>query len=140
MVVDANVLLNAVNPATRNHDAAREWMDNALSGTAPVYIPWITLLAFIRISTSAAIFRVPMSVQAAMDHVDGLLAASPVVVPTADSQMSRQIREHFELTGTAGNLTNDAFLAALALQHGVPVVSYDNDFTRFPEVEWIKPG
>jgi predicted nucleic acid-binding protein len=43
-------------------------------------------------------------------------------------------------TGVAGNLVNDAHLAALAVEHRAEIVSYDNDFSRFPGVRWITPG
>lgn len=38
-----------------------------------------------------------------------------------------------------GNLVPDAQLAALAIEHGVPLVSADTDFARFDEVRWINP-
>ncbi|WP_227431950.1 PIN domain-containing protein [Cutibacterium modestum] len=34
-------------------------------------------------------------------------------------------------SGTAGNLTNDAHLAALALEFDATVVTFDRDFGRF---------
>lgn len=33
--------------------------------------------------------------------------------------------------GTAGNLTNDAHLAALAIEHNAEVGTFDRDFKRF---------
>ena len=41
--------------------------------------------------------------------------------------------------GTAGNLVNDAHLAALALEHGADIVSFDADFSRFEGVRWLTP-
>jgi len=38
----------------------------------------------------------------------------------------------------SGPLLTDAALAALALEHGAPVVSTDHDFSRFP-ADWINP-
>jgi predicted nucleic acid-binding protein len=42
-------------------------------------------------------------------------------------------------SGTAGNLTSDAHLAAVALQLGASVCSTDRDFERFSGVERINP-
>ena len=41
--------------------------------------------------------------------------------------------------GTAGNLTSDAHLAAMALELGASVCSTDADFGRFPGIERISP-
>jgi predicted nucleic acid-binding protein len=48
--------------------------------------------------------------------------------------------ELLESAGAGGNLVNDAHLAALALEHGADVVSFDRDFARFEGVRWIMPG
>jgi uncharacterized protein len=39
----------------------------------------------------------------------------------------------------AGNLVPDAQLAALALEHRVPVCSTDTYFARFRDLRWINP-
>jgi len=41
--------------------------------------------------------------------------------------------------GTAGNVVNDAHLAALALEYDGEVVTFDRDFGRFPGVRWRTP-
>ena len=41
--------------------------------------------------------------------------------------------------GVAGNLTTDAHLAALAIEHGATVLSFDRDFARFEGVRWTLP-
>lgn len=38
-----------------------------------------------------------------------------------------------------GNLVTDAHLAALAIEHGTTICSFDSDFARFPELRWINP-
>lgn len=140
MVVDANVLVYAFNSRSTHHRAAREWLETALSGSSPVLIPWISLLAFVRLSTSPRIFTKPLTVDVAMEEVATLLNAPSVRIPAADAGVAGVLRQNLTATGTGGNLTNDAFIAALAVQNGAAVVSFDNDFSRFPDVEWIKPG
>jgi hypothetical protein len=39
--------------------------------------------------------------------------------------------------GTAGNLTTDAHLAALAIEHGAELHSTDTDFARFAKLRWV---
>jgi predicted nucleic acid-binding protein len=41
--------------------------------------------------------------------------------------------------GTAGNLTTDAHLAALAIEYRAELVSTDTDFARFPGLRWFNP-
>ena len=43
-------------------------------------------------------------------------------------------------TGTAGNLTSDAHLAALAISLGATLVSCDADLGRFPALRWVNPA
>lgn len=139
-LVDANVLVYAVNPDAEHHRVANRWLDESLSGSSTVLLPWLSLMAFARISTHPAIFERPMSVDEAMDIVDAWLTRPTVVVPEPDHRHSARMRDLLVATGTGGNLVNDAHLAALALQHRASVISYDNDFDRFPGVRWERPA
>ncbi len=138
-LVDANVLLYAVNRDARHHEAARRWLDGALSGAGTVAFSWIALLAFVRLATKVGLFPSPLSVDAALDRVDAWLGAGPAVVvePTVDH--ARIVRRLLQAVGVGGNLINDAHLAALAIEHRCDVVSFDNDFGRFPSVSWEQP-
>lgn len=138
-LVDANVLLYAVNADAERHEASRRWLDGALSGGATVGFSWVALLAFVRLATKEGLFPRPLALDAAMDRVDAWLAAGPAVVvePTVDH--ARIVRRLLREVGVGGNLVNDAHLAALAVEHRADVVSFDNDFSRFPGVRWEPP-
>lgn len=138
-VVDANVLLQAVNAQAPDHMAAKRWLDGALSGGSAVGFPWVVLLAFISISTRAGIFPSPLTVEEALAVLDGWLAApaAHVVAPTA--RHASVLGDLLRQVGTAGNLTTDAHLAALAIEHRAQVVTFDADFARFPGVKWEWP-
>lgn len=138
-LVDANVLLYAVNRDAEHHESARRWLDGALSGEATVAFSWIALLAFVRLSTKVGLFPHPLTVPGAMDRVEAWLSAGPAVViePTVDH--ARILRGMLAEVGAGGNLVNDAHLAALAVAHRCAIVSYDNDFARFPGVTWERP-
>ncbi len=41
--------------------------------------------------------------------------------------------------GTGGNLTTDAYLAALAVEHQAELNSNDSDFSRFSGLRWRNP-
>jgi toxin-antitoxin system PIN domain toxin len=130
-LVDANVLLYAVNEDSQHHRAARGWLDAALGGATTVAWSWPVLLAFVRIATRPGIFARPLPVSTALDIVRGWLEApsSVVIEPTPHHLeiLATQLTE----TGAGGNLVSDAHLAALAIEHRATVVTFDRDFDRF---------
>jgi len=139
-LVDANVLLYAVNVDARHHDRSRRWLDEALSGRETVAFCWVALLAFVRLSTKAGLFPSPLSVHQAMDRVDAWLDASPAVLVEPTIEHSTVLRRLLATVGVGGNLVNDAHVAALAIEHRCEVISFDNDFGRFPGVRWRPPS
>ncbi|MGM0386440.1 MAG: type II toxin-antitoxin system VapC family toxin [Actinomycetota bacterium] len=133
-IVDANILIHAVNADSRHHDAARRWLDAALGGGDVVGLAWTALLAFVRLTTRPGMFPRPLPVEAALAQVDGWLAAPGAVVVHPTAEHARHLRELLGARGAGGNLVPDAHLAALALEHRARIVSYDADFTRFAGV------
>jgi toxin-antitoxin system PIN domain toxin len=138
-LVDANVLLYAVNTDARHHRDARRWLDGALSGGATVAFAWVALLAFVRLATRIDVFPSPLTIDDAMDRVDAWVSADPAVVIEPTTDHARVVRDLLRSTGVGGNLVNDAHLAALALEHRCQIVSYDRDFSRFEGVAWETP-
>lgn len=139
-LVDANVLLYAVNEDAVHHERSRRWLDSSLSGSETVGFAWVALLAFVRLSTRTGLFPSPLTSDQAVDRVQAWLGAPPAVVlhPTVDH--ARVLASLLEPRTTAGNLVNDAHLAALSIEHRCGIVSFDNDFSRFPQVRWSEPG
>ena len=138
-LVDANVLLYAVNTDAAHHERSIRWLDTALSGGDTVAFAWVALLAFVRLSTKVGLFPSPLSVDQAMDRVDAWLAATPAVVVEPTLDHGRILRTLLRELGSGGNLVNDAHLAALSIEHRCAIVSFDNDFDRFSGVSWHLP-
>ncbi len=138
-LVDANVLLYAVNTDAPYHDRARRFLDDALSGADTVAFAWIALLAFVRLTTKASLFPNPLTVEQAMGRIDAWLSAAPAVLLDPTPDHASVLRSLLISIGAGGNLVNDAHLAALAIEHRCTVVSFDNDFGRFPAVRWELP-
>jgi toxin-antitoxin system PIN domain toxin len=140
VIVDANVLLYAVDSTARHHESALAWLDPSLAGAEAVGLAWVALLAFIRISTNPSYFPSPMTVDEAVSQAESWLDAPAAVIahPTARhlAVMGGLLRE----AGTGGNLATDAHLAALAIEHRAEIVSYDRDFGRFSGVRHRLPG
>ncbi len=139
LLVDANVLLHAVNRSAHEHDVARAWLAGALGGREAVAFAWTVVLAFLRLSTHPAVFPRPLTGAEAADVAEAWLGASPAVTVEPTRQHLSLLRGLLERAGTAGNLVGDAHLAALALENGATVVSFDRDFARFEGVTLRRP-
>ncbi len=139
IVVDVNLLIYAVNQDSPDHPHAKSWLEKAICGTETVGLPWIVLLAFLRLTTRAGLFQKPLSVEAAFDVVDSWLRQPSVTVPEPTGRHLQTMRDLIAPLGTAGNLTSDAYLAALAIEHGAELCSTDNDFARFGRLRWRNP-
>jgi len=139
-IVDANVLLYAVNSASPQHAAAKAWLDDTLSGDTRVGLPWLSLLAFLRIATHPSVFARPLSVDQALGVVDGWCIAPNVVHPEPGHGFAARLAHTMTSGSAPGNLVNDAYLATLAVEHGAIVATFDRDFARFPEVTTVVPG
>jgi hypothetical protein len=139
-LVDANVLLYAINERSARHEAARRWLDEALGGDETVGFAWLVVLAFVRLSTHPAVFPRPLSTEEAIAVVEDWLAQPGAVVVEPTSGHVAVLGRLLSGAGTAGNLVNDAHLAALALEHSAEIVSFDADFSRFVGVRWRPPA
>lgn len=135
-LVDANVLLYAVNADSRHHRVARKWLDSNLSGAGDlVGFSTIVILAFLRISTRHGVFPGPLSVDEATRQVDEWVdAPTCLLVHPGPSHMSI-LGSLLRSVGTGGNLVSDAHLAALAIELDATVVTFDSDLSRFPGVK-----
>jgi toxin-antitoxin system PIN domain toxin len=138
-LLDVNLFLYAVDETSPRHDAAAAWVEAILSDTETLALAWTVLLAFVRLSTHPAVFVKPLGADEALDLVDEWLdqPCTTVVDPTA--RHSSIMRELLRSVGTAGNLTSDAHLATLAIEHGAELYSCDADFSRFPGLRWVNP-
>jgi len=139
-IVDANVLLHAVNKHSPNHGAARGWLDEAFARRQTIGFPWIVLLAFLRLSTQPAIFPSPLEPDVAAEVVEQWVTQPSAVIVQAGERHLALLKGLLGDIGTGGNLVNDAHIAALALEHGAEVVSFDGDFTRFAGVRRHQPA
>ena len=139
-IVDANVLLYAVNAASDHHGPSRAWLRSALNGRETIGVPWQVQLAFLRISTKVGLFPRPLAVPDALQILAEWTARATWTVPEPTARHLTVLSDLLRATGTGGNLVNDAHLAALALEHGASVVTWDSDFARFPGVRVAQPS
>ena len=81
----------------------------------------------------------PLGPERAWEYVEAWLDADPVWIPPATDRTARVVLQLGSELGITGNLVPDAQLAALAIEHGLEILSADTDFARFPSVRWRNP-
>lgn len=136
---DVNLLLYAVNSAESLHKPAKRWLEQCLSSEESFALDWTVLLAFLRISTRAGIFARPLLVAQAFEIIHSWLNQPCCVVIAPTSRHASVLQDLLTPLGTGANLTSDAHLAALAIEHGATLHSADSDFSRFPGLNWVNP-
>jgi toxin-antitoxin system PIN domain toxin len=136
---DLNLLVYAHNRALPWHEPARVWWEGLLVRGAPVALPWVVVLGFVRLVTHPRVLVEPLAPGAALDRVEGWLARPAVRLVEPGPRHLAILRGLLEAAGTAGSLTTDAHLAALAIEHGCTLHSNDADFCRFPGLSWRNP-
>jgi toxin-antitoxin system PIN domain toxin len=136
---DVNVLLYALRQDCDRHAAFRQWLHSALNGSEPVALFEPVLAAVMRVGTHPAIFRPPTPRAIVEAFVDGCLSGPAAVPLRADVRHWPLFRELCRRADCRGNLVQDAFVAALALEHDCVYVTTDRDFARFPGLRWQHP-
>ena len=139
MIVDANLLLCAVDENSAHNAAAASWLVEVLDGDSRVGLPWQTIGAFLRIATHPRVTENPLSAADAWRYVEEWLAVPVAWIPPATETTARVYARLCEQVEMTGNLVPDAQLAALAVEHGVEIASADTDFMRFPGLRWTNP-
>lgn len=138
-IVDLNVLLYAVNSDAAQHELVRGWWEQAVNDEDTIGLAWVVLLGFLRLATNPRVFPRPLAPDAAAAKLDAWFSRENIRVVRERDDHWEMLKSLLGRAGTAGNLTTDAHLAALALSHDAVLVSCDTDFARFKELRWENP-
>ena len=139
MIIDASVLLYAVDVSSPFHKPVKHWLESSLNEPGRIGLPWTSLLAFQRISTHPRASASPLSPSQAWSFIAEWLDADATWVPVPGERHAEIMRDLIVAGDLRGNLVTDAHLAALAIEYGVAVCSTDSDFARFPQIAWVNP-
>ena len=139
IVPDANLLLYAYDAASPFHERSAAWWSACLSGREPVGLCAVVIFAFVRIGTSRIAFEEPMSIAEAAAHIRSWLDRPVTSVLLTEETDLLLALEWLLASGSGGNLTTDAQIAAVAHRHRAVVHTADRDFGRFPDVRWLNP-
>ncbi|TAG11543.1 MAG: PIN domain-containing protein [Verrucomicrobia bacterium] len=136
---DANLLLYACDESSPFHANASDWWQHLMEGSTPVILLPPVVFGFVRISTHPRIYSDPLSVAEASAHVRSWLARKHVRLHDMLLDDVEKALALLESAGTAGNLTTDAQIAAVALRLDAKVHTADLDFGRFAGVSFRNP-
>lgn len=139
MLVDVNLLVHAYNKESPRHEAARVWWEGCMNGTTPIGLAWVVILGFIRLTTNRQIVASPWTAEVACSTVRAWLARPYVTIAHPGDRHAEILFGLLTSIGAAGNLTTDAHLAALAIEHQAELRSTDTDFARFSGLRWSNP-
>jgi toxin-antitoxin system PIN domain toxin len=136
---DVNILVYAYNENASEHARIRTWWEETLNQSRPVAMSWTSILGFIRVATHRRILDNPMHPGQAVALVQSWLGMRNVQIITPGEAHGEILFGLLDHLGTAGDLTTDAHLAALAIEYQAELVSTDVDFARFPRLRWFNP-
>ncbi|HXA16118.1 MAG TPA: type II toxin-antitoxin system VapC family toxin [Thermoanaerobaculia bacterium] len=136
---DVNVLIYAHREDAPEHNKCAAWLTNLADGAAPLALSSVTLGGFLRIVTNPRIFKPATPMEVALAFCRQLLARPTAVFVQPGHRHWSIMAGLIERSGVRGAMVSDAYLAALAIEHGCDLVTTDSDFARFPGLRWRNP-
>ena len=140
LLPDVNVLVAVHRAAVPRHEEARAWLVSALAGGGVVALCLPVLSGLLRVATSHRVFAPPSTHDEAFAFITHLAGHPSTIWVNPGRRHLRLLEELCRAADARGDLVSDAVIAALAIEAGATVVTYDRDFSRFPDVRWATPG
>ncbi|MBI5368068.1 MAG: type II toxin-antitoxin system VapC family toxin [Planctomycetes bacterium] len=139
IVPDVNVLVYAHRADAADHTRYRDWLQGVVDSNQTFGLSDLVLSGVLRILTHPRVFSPPTPLETALKFIEEL-RSSPGAVSLAPGPRHWGIFTRLcRSAKTSGNLVPDAFLAALAMEHGAEWITTDRDFARFPGLRWRHP-
>ncbi len=140
IAIDVNILLYAMRSDLPQHETIYNWLEAVRANRQPVGLFPPVLVGLTRIATSRRIFVNPSPLMTVINFANALQSTPGFkVLPTTERVLAMTLAL-CEETEAKGNLVQDAFLAAHAIEHGCIWITTDRDFSRFPALTWHLPG
>ena len=136
ILCDVGVLLNAMIANAAHHDVCRRELDRARSVPGELAVSELVLAAVVRIGTNPKVFRPCPAASTVFEFVDVLRAPGRARLVQPGPRHWAIFRDLVLGTGIQGSDTTDAYLAALAMEHGCEWWTTDGGFSRFPGLRW----
>jgi len=139
IIPDINLLIYAYNTGAKLHGPSKEWLEEILSGDKTVGFSWAVLHGYIRLTTHPSVMKLPLEPSQAVSHVASWLKVPHTAIIEPGKRHLEILSQLLNEIGSAGNITTDAVLAALAIEYQGELHSNDGDFSRFSGLRWVNP-
>lgn len=139
-LIDINVLLYLFEGDAEQHETCVAWFKQTIEADIPIGLSSSSIAGFVRVATNARVLKKPMTSIEAVNCIQRLIDTDCVLLIDAGSEYWKHFSRLVIENDARGNLVSDAHLAAIAIEHGYGVVTYDNDFSRFTKVRWMEPS
>lgn len=139
ILIDTNVLVEAGLLRAKQHQRARDWLDEQFSSGVRVGLPWHSVLGYVRLATNRSAFHTGLSVQDAWQTAHGWLNAPTAWIPQPTERHADVIEDLISSVNVGTKDVMDLHLAALAIEHGLTLCSADTGFVRFKKLRWVNP-
>lgn len=139
MLVDTNIMVYAHNSNAERHLEYRNWLQNLLRGPEPYAVSDFALNGLIRVITDRRFFQPPTPAETALAFADQVRHQRHAHVVTPGARFWFIFADLCRKSAAAAKLIPDAYLAALAIEHGCEFVTADRDFGKFPGLRWRHP-
>lgn len=134
-----NVLLYAFRRDSPVHDSFRSWLESVLNGAGAYGLSFQVLASLVRISTHPKIYKQPSGLDEAL-HFCKVVSTQPHCIHVVPGDRHWGIFTDLCIRASAsGNLVQDAWFAALAIESGCEWITTDRDYARFPGLRWRTP-
>lgn len=139
ILIDTNLWLYACLEELPQHRQAKSWLESVMGADEPIALAWNVMLAVLRLTTQQRLLQRPLRREQALELVESWINHPLVQVVDPGPLHWTLLRLLLEQAGTIGNRTNDAHLAALAIEHNCTLCSADNGFRRFNGLRFTNP-
>jgi uncharacterized protein len=138
-LVDTNVMIYAHRPNAEHHVEYRDWLETMIGGPEPYAVSDFALTGVVRVITNPQVFRDPTPIEEALAFAAQIRNQPHAHVVSPGSRFWDIFSSLCRQINAQAKLVPDAYLAALAIEHGCEFISEDRDFGRFPGLRWRHP-
>jgi toxin-antitoxin system PIN domain toxin len=138
-LVDTNVLIYAHRPEAERHEDYRDWLQGVVDGPEPYAVSDFAVNGLVRVITNRRIYKTPTPLDRALAAASQVRNQPHAEVVNPGPRFWPIFTDVCRSANAIGKLIPDAYLAALAIEHGCELITADRDFGRFPGLRCRHP-
>lgn len=139
ILLDVNVVVAALHHDHPQHGQIRPWFDDLVADRRSFGVPTTVWASVVRLVTNRRVFDVPATPDDAFAFIRAVVAQPSYQAVEPGPRHLTVFEAVCTSADVRADLVPDAFLAAIAIENAATVASFDRDFARFEELDWIIP-